>query len=168
MNQQRATLPTFGETVPGEGGRLGAIMRGALVGKVRQPDYAIIVPDLSAELMVWGEYGKAIAGANSLTDGLANTHAMLQAKCPPALHIATLATTDGHKDLYLPARAEYWALRANVPELFDKTWHWTSTQHSSSNAFVQVFEDGYSIWSGKDLTYRVRPVRRIPLQHFTA
>lgn len=40
-NRRRPTLPTFGEVVPGEGGRLGAIMRGALVKQneriLRQP-----------------------------------------------------------------------------------------------------------------------------------
>jgi hypothetical protein len=163
---QRPTLPTFGEVVPGEGGRLGAIMRGPVVGGIRQPDYAIIVPDLPAKALTWGKRGQDIAGAKSQTDGLANTAAMLAAKCPPALHIATLKTADGHADLYLPARAELQALYANVPELFDKAWHWSSTQGSSSLAFSQTFDDGWSYWSLKVSDYRVRAVRRIPLQHF--
>lgn len=162
------TLPTFGEVVPGEGGRLGAIMRGNVVDGVRQPDYAIIVPDLKGVDLAWGERGKEIPGANSLTDGQANTAAMLAAKCPPALHIASLKTSEGHTDLYLPARAELWALRANVPELFDKAWHWSSTQNSGYDAFVQSFEYGYSGWDIKVSDDRVRAVRRIPLQHFPA
>ena len=168
MKQQtkRPTLPTFGEVIPGEGGRLGAIMRGPVVSGIRQPDYAIIVPDLPAKAIAWGKRGQDVAGAQSQTDGLANTAAMLAAKCPPVLHIATLKTADGHADLYLPARAELQALYANVPELFDKAWHWTSTQTSSSTAFVQSFEDGGSGWGLKDGDYRVRAVRRIPLQHF--
>lgn len=166
-NRRRHTLPTFGEVVPGAGGRLGAIMRGALVGKVRQPDYAIIVPDLPTVSLQWGEYGKEVPNCNSLTDGLANTQAMLAAKCPPALHIADLNAKHEHKDLYLPARGELWALRANVPELFEKGWHWSSTQDSSNHAFIQDFEYGLSYWYFKDTTYRVRPVRRIQLQHFT-
>lgn len=164
--EQRPTLPTFGEIVPGEGGRLGAIMRGHIVDGVREPDYAIIVPDLPATEMQWGKYGTEIKGAGSLTDGLRNTKAMLAAKCPPALHIAKLATTEGHTDLYLPSRAELWALRANVPELFDKTWHWSSTQGSANGAFAQSFESGGSRWLNKGYAFRVRAVRRIPLQHF--
>ena len=166
QHSQRPTLPTFGEVVPGEGGRLGAIMRGPVVGRIRQPDYAIIVPDLPAVVLPWGQRGQDVAGAKSLTDGLANTAAMLAAKCPPALHIATLKTADGHADLYLPARAELQALYANVPELFDKAWHWSSTQDGSSLAFDQSFDDGWSGWSNKDDELLVRPVRRIPLQHF--
>jgi hypothetical protein len=164
--KQQPTLPTFGELVPGEGGRLGAIMRGALIDGVRQPDYAIIVPDLPTVTMHWGK-DVEVAGANSLTDGLTNTQDMLAAKCPAALHIAKL-TADGHADLYLPARAEYWALRGNVPELFEKGWHWTSTQYSRSNAFVQDFEDGGSGWYTKGNEHRVRAVRRIQLYHFNA
>lgn len=165
---QRPTLPTFGEVVPGEGGRLGAIMRGNVVDGVRQPDYAIIVPDLPGINLPWGQRGQDVTGATSLTDGLANTATMLAAKCPPALHIAKLKTSEGHTDLYLPARAELWAMRANVPELFDKAWHWSSTQLSGFGAFVQSFEDGISGWISKDDDCRVRAVRRIPLQHFPA
>ena len=163
MNQQ-PTLPSFGEIVPGEGGRLGGIMRGALIDGVRQADYALIVPDLPAVRLKWGS-ATEIKGASSLTDGLANTAAMLEANCPPAIHVATLKTAEGHTDLYLPARSEMWALRANVPELFDKDWHWTSTQNSRSSAFVQYFEFGYSDWSHKGDDFLVRAVRRIPLYH---
>ena len=134
-----------------------------------QPDYAIIVPDLPTVSLQWGEYGEEVPNCNSLTDGLANTQAMLAAKCRPALHIADLSEKREHKDLYLPARGELWALRANVPELFEKGWHWSSTQYSSYYAFIQDFEDGDSLsfWLLKDNTCRVRPVRRIQLQHFT-
>lgn len=166
MKQQpQRTLPTFGEVVPGEGGRLGAIMRGSVVDGVIQPDYAIIVPDLPGVDLEWGKRGQEVPGAASLTDGLSNTAAMLAAKCKPALHIAKLKTTEGHTDLYLPARAELWALRANVPELFEKTWHWSSTQLSASLAFVQGFDVGFSYWGSKDYDDRVRAVRRIPLYH---
>lgn len=163
--KQRPTLPTFGEIVPGEGGRLGAIMRGSLIDGVRQPDYAIIVPDLASIELSWGTRGVTVKNADSMTDGQFNTLAMLIAKCPPAMHIAELKA-EGHEDLYLPARAELQALWANVPELFEKAWHWSSTQGSSSTAFVQVFEYGGSTWFLKGNVYRVRAVRRIPLQHF--
>lgn len=162
--KQQPTLPSFGEIVPGEGGRLGGIMRGALINGVRQPDYALIVPDLPAVRLTWSK-DTEIKGASSLTDGLANTAAMLEANCPPAIHIATLKTREGHTDLYLPARGEMWALRSNVPELFDKGWHWTSTQSGRDCAFVQDFEDGSSLWGVKVSDFLVRPVRRVPLYH---
>jgi hypothetical protein len=71
---------------------------------------------------------------------------------------------DGHKDYYLPARAELWAARANAPELFDKAWHWSSTQDSRNDAFVQGFEHGSSDWTYKGGEHRVRAFRRIPLE----
>ncbi len=166
--KRQPTLPTFGEIVPGEGGRLGAIMRGHVINGVREPDYALIVPDLPSATLQWGTRGVEIEGAKSLTDGLRNTAQMLAAGCPPALHTAGLATSEGHTDLYLPARGELWALRANVPELFEKEWHWSSTQLGRLIAFAQDFEDGYSSWGSKDYELRVRAVRRIPLQHFNA
>lgn len=161
------TLPTFGAIVPGEGGHLAGIMRGPVVNGERQPDYALIVATTPAVLLPWGEYGKEVAGAGSLTDGLANTQAMLKAKCPPALHVAGIEI-EGHKDYYLPARAELWAARANVPELFDKAFHWSSTQSSRYDAFVRGFEGGSSYWGSKDYACRVRAFRRIPLYHFPA
>lgn len=158
------TLPTFGEIVPGEGGRLGAIMRGTLVNGVRQPDYAVILADTEAPTLAWGEYGKRVEGADSLTDGQTNTAAMLKAGSQAAKHVAAL-NIDGHADWYIPARGELWALRANVPELFAKEWHWSSTQYSADLAFVQDFENGTSSWDLKVSEYRVRAVRRIQLQH---
>lgn len=170
MQQKMKTLPTFGEAPHGEGGLLGAIMRGALVDGVRQPDYAVIVS--TAELgdvgkKRWGEYGRDVPSATSLTDGLTNTIAMAAAKCPAALAVHKLKVA-GHSDWYIPSRAEMWALRANVPELFPKEIHWTSTQGDSDYAFAQDFAHGGSNWSGKDSEFRVRAVRRIQLQHFNA
>lgn len=167
--QPHPTLPTFGAIVPGEGGRLGAIMRGALVDGQREPDYALIVPtnpDCDMDPMPWGKYGQDVPGANSLTDGWRNTLAMLAAKCPPAQRLKDLEA-EGHRDLYIPGRAELWALRANVPELLvDKTIYWSSTQGSRNNAFCQSFDGGASLWYGKGNEFRVLALRRIPLQHF--
>lgn len=165
MSKKQPTLPTFGALVPGAGGRLAGIMRGNMVGTMRQPDYALIVADMDDVPLQWGAYGTDVMGANSLTDGVINTLAMIAAKCPAALHVKKMKL-GGFKDWYLPARAEMWAARANVPELFSKNWHWTSTQGSSYYAFVQGFEGGYSYWDSKGSERRVRAFRRIPLQHF--
>lgn len=164
------TQPTFGEPVPGEGGRLVAIMRGALVNSERQPDYALILAEpTKGDLgqLAWGRYGLNVPNADSLTDGLSNTRAMCAAGCTLALKLQKL-TIEGHKDWYLASRAEYWAARANTPELFAKEWHWTSTQLSALIAFVQDFETGLSHWHDKVSSHRVRAFRRIPLYHFNA
>lgn len=170
MRKQQPTLPTFGAIVQGEGGRLGAIMRGNTVGGVREPDYAVIVSDhKDANLgrMKWGLREQDVPGASSLTDGLANTIAMAKAGSAAGLQIVGLVIGK-HADFYIPSRGEMWALRANVPELFAKEWHWTSTQNSRLSAFSQDFENGDSYWDGKGHDYRVRAVRRIQLHHFDA
>lgn len=169
MNQQ-PTLPSFGEIVPGEGGRLGAIMRGEMVDGVRLPDYAVIVPDAKGTQIAkaaYGCYGVDIAGTGSLLDGLANTRAMAAAGSDTAKKVLDMKV-NGHADLYIPSRGEMWALRANVPELFEKEYHWTSTQGGRYYAYVQYVAYGYSGWGTKGNDYRVRAVRRIQLHHVSA
>ena len=48
-----------------------------IVGDAREPDYALISAPVPAIILPWGEYGKDVPGATSLTDGLRNTAAML-------------------------------------------------------------------------------------------
>jgi hypothetical protein len=48
----------------------------------------------------------------------------------------------------------------NVPEAFDASWHWSSTHYSRLNAWIQDFVDGFTDFSNKDDTGRVRAVRR--------
>ncbi|MFS9605595.1 hypothetical protein, partial [Klebsiella pneumoniae] len=67
---------------------------------------------------------------------------------------------EGHSDFYLPAIIELALCIANVPELFEKEWHWSSSQRSANNAFYMVFDDGGQLYSAKNYELRVRPVRR--------
>jgi hypothetical protein len=46
------------------------------------------------------------------------------------------------------------------PEAFDPIWYWSSTQHSSPNAWCQDFEDGGTSVTHKDFKLAVRAVRR--------
>jgi hypothetical protein len=168
--KRQPTLPTFGEIVPGAGGRLGAIMRGALVNGVREPDYAVIVPDDKAPDLGKMQVGQVRPGRRRRRepDRRPRQHrAMAKAGCAAALKGRGPAHRRARRLLH-PGRAEYWALRANVPELFAKEWHWTSTQGSRYSAFVQDFEHGDSGWTARTASYRVRAVRRIQLQHFDA
>ena len=164
------TLPAFGAIIPGQGGRLAAIMRGPVVGGAELPPYALLVSDQSTEIerVTWGKYGEEIAGAGSRVDGRANTAGMLAAKCPAAVK-ACAVQADGHKDFYVPSLGELNAAAANVPELFDaKGVYWTSTQGSRDGAFVQDFQYGFSDWYGKVFKFRVRAVRQIPLELLSA
>lgn len=169
MRKLHDTLPPFGELVPGAGGRLGAIMRGELVGGIRLPDYALIVPDTKTAnlgLMAWGKRGQNVQGAASRIDGLANTRAMAAAGCLPAKKIMAL-TIEGHSDWYIGSRGEMRACEINVPELFEDGYHWTSTEDVAAYAFAQNFRYGDSYWYGKGNEFRVRAFRRIQLYHFT-
>ncbi|MCY1383005.1 hypothetical protein D9M69_710880 [compost metagenome] len=49
---------------------------------------------------------------------------------------------------------------ANVPELFSKAYHWSSTQFSAHDAYLMGFVDGWQGSFGKDYGRPVRPVRR--------
>ncbi|MEG1202966.1 MAG: DUF1566 domain-containing protein, partial [Comamonas sp.] len=107
------TLPVFGSVIEGQGGRLGAIMRGAAADGSQ--DYALIVPDAEGaeiESIVWSKDWVKIKGADSKTDGTANTAAMAAADLELGKRIATLNLHD-HQDWYLPAMAELQALHAN-------------------------------------------------------
>ncbi|HET9678962.1 MAG TPA: DUF1566 domain-containing protein, partial [Gammaproteobacteria bacterium] len=69
-------------------------------------------------------------------------------------------TVDGHSDLYLPARRENALLYTNLPELFEKCWHWSSTQYSADDAWGQGFGNGGQNGIHKYYECRVRAVRR--------
>lgn len=49
---------------------------------------------------------------------------------------------------------------------FEPNWHWTGTQHSRHDAFVQDFEYGSSSFGNKDFEHRVRAFRGLALQTF--
>jgi len=105
--------------------------------------------------MVWGEYGQDVPDAQSRFDGLANTLAMAEA----GSKLAQLIRTKG--DCYLPSQAEITLCAATIPHAFKDGYHWTSTQLSRHDAFVQDFENGGSYWDLKDDEFRAVAVRRI-------
>lgn len=161
----------FGAVIPGQGGRLAAIMRGPVRDGIELPPEALIIGEQAVaefQRIRWGKYGQDVKGATSRTDGRANTAAMLAAECPAALKVREL-TIEGHNDYFLAALGELNAAAANVPELFDpEATYWTSTQVSALNAFAQVFEYGYSFWHNKDYVHRVRAFRRVQLDALNA
>lgn len=161
------TLPLFGALLATHGGHFGAILRGAAADG--SEDFALIVAEQSAEIedATWADEYKTIEGADSKTDGPANTAAMASAGLQLAQRIKAL-DLGGHTDWYLPAAAELRALSATVPELFnEKDYYWSSTQFSRSTAWCQFFEYGLSFAHGKDYECRARPVRRVQLQNLS-
>lgn len=165
------TPPALGEYWPGQGGVYGGILP-AFDG---HPARHLIFSDVDApEDLTWGLYGKAIEGAASRTDGRANTAALLAAKATqglafPAAEWAAQHSADGNEDFHLPSQAELFMALLYAPQIFDKRpLYWSSTQYSPGSAFAQDFERGSSGWYLKGTDWRVRAVRWIPLQPFSA
>lgn len=161
--------PLIGQHWPEQGGILGAILPGPVVDGVQQPDIAVIVPTgPEAEFIdvCYGTYGTKIDGADSHTDGTANTLAMIAAGSVLAQRVAATQIA-GFGDWILPAIGQLRVLSATVPHLFDKdSWYVSSTQFSAHDAWMQDFDDGGSGWGGKGDGCRARPVRLVQLQNF--
>ncbi|KPM66100.1 hypothetical protein HB4184_03685 [Pseudomonas putida] len=153
-----AGVPALGSYWPGQGGYNAGLVR----GEDGAPDYYLIVPQLTEQLSAaWGGYGEEVEGASSASDGLANTRALLaDSNEHPAAKLASEFTADGHNDFYLPARRELQLAEANVPELFEKAYHWSSSQRSAYYAYFMGFEDGWLNDFRKSVEFLVRPVRR--------
>ena len=154
-----ALVPQIGQPWPGQGGIYAGRARGE-----GGCDYHLIVslPALGTHPEIaWGAAGEDEHCACSEWDGAANTRALAASsnKHPAATWAADLEI-EGHTDWYLPARRELALCYATVPELFEKKWHWSSTQYSPTGAWVQGFDDGLQYGDRKVLTCRARAVRR--------
>ncbi|WP_286775806.1 MULTISPECIES: DUF1566 domain-containing protein [unclassified Pseudomonas] len=153
-----AGVPALGSYWPEQGGYNAGLVR----GEDGAPDYYLIVPLLTEQLRAaWGGYGEEVEGATSASDGLANTLALLaDSNEHPAAKLASEFTADGHNDFYLPARRELQVSEANVPELFEKAYHWSSSQRSAYYAYGVYFEGGWLDYDRMNSEFLVRPVRR--------
>ncbi|HDS0930582.1 TPA: DUF1566 domain-containing protein [Pseudomonas putida] len=151
-------VPYLGSYWPEQGGYNAGLVR----GEDGAPDYYLIVPLLNEQLRAtWGGSGEEVEGATSASDGLANTRALLaDSNEHPAAKLASEFIADGHADFYLPARRELQLAEANVPELFEKTYHWSSSQRSADNAYSMDFEAGWLFLNRKLNEFLIRPVRR--------
>ena len=154
-------IPAIGEYWPGQGGVNAGLMR----GENGTPDYWLIVPTdeaVKGKKLAYGGYEVDEPEAASRFDGLANTLHLVEGSGQnhPAAQWCDGLTIEGHGDLYLPAINELAICMANVPELFDKEWHLSSTQRSANNALFMTFADGTQDHGVKSLELRVRPVRR--------
>ena len=154
--------PAIGTFWAGQGGVYIGVMR----GDDGQPDYHLIVPTDAAVLgkkLAYGGYEVDEQEASSRRDGLTNTLHLVKgsSEIHPAAKWCDELVIDGHHDLYLPAISELALCMTNAPELFEKEWHWSSSQRSAHYAFVMTFGDGNQTITAKSLELRVRPVRRL-------
>lgn len=157
----QSAIPAIGKYWVGQGGVYAGMMR----GEDGQPDYPLIVPIHESVLnhkAAYGGYEVDEPEAGNLRDGLANTTHLVygSGQNHPAAEWCESLEVEGHLDLYLPSIGELALIRANVPELFDKVWHLSSSQRSADIAFYMSFGVGYQGLSAKYDEFRVRPVRR--------
>ncbi|NWD49059.1 hypothetical protein [Pseudomonas gingeri] len=119
----------------------------------------VLLPDeLSG---VYGEYGQSIPGANSYSDGEANTRAMAEAG-------SVIAAKAMELDAFIPSCLEGQLLMAakayGLITLRDDRFHWLSTQRSAHDAYGMDFEDGWLHYYAKNHERLARPVRSLPIQ----
>lgn len=109
----------------------------------------------------WGEYGVEIKGADSYSDGEANTRAMAEAGSVIAVKALEL-------DGFIPSCLEGQLLMAAKADglvvLSEERFHWLSTQRSANYAYIMDFEVGWLSLSGKIYERLARPVRSLPIQ----
>ena len=158
------TPPRIGTEWPGEGGIYAGIIRGA----AGRPDYHLIVPTADDAAVEEVKFGRDtdVPSATSDYDGRANTIALVNAGGFPAAEWAHSLAIGPHSDFYLPARHELRLMWLNVPELFEKAWHWSSTQYAAYpyDAWGQDFDDGGQGNFHKSYAGRARAVRRLTIQ----
>lgn len=145
--------------------------------------YKLIVADVSADITGansrWKTSNTDTPGTDHLTDGVANTSAMIAAGIE--LHPAAAHCIDhrggGNADWYMPAKDELNVIYQNLdygrpncppdflsggPQAFTNAWYWASTQYSSDLGWSQLFGGGNQGSNSKPgSNRRVRPVRRL-------
>lgn len=152
-------VPRLGDFWPEQAG----IRYGEMRGENGEPDYDLILPTDQRAIfkkVAWGVSGKAVPGADSDRDGMANTIAMAEADSELAQKILDIKI-GGHKDFFLMARHHARLGYLNVPELIGPEPCWTSTQYSADNAWCQGFDDGHQYTNGKDGELSAFAVRRV-------
>jgi hypothetical protein len=111
--------------------------------------------------------GGIYAGITRGDDGQPDTHLFLLSDLP-ADKLKWSAAVDWAAGLgggaSLPTRAESALLYANLKTEIDSTeWHWTGTQYSDRNAWLQLFGNGNQDNGLKSYEGRCRAVRRLVL-----
>ena len=119
----------------------------------------ILLPDeLSGP---WGEYGVEIKGADSYSDGEANTRAMAETGSVIAIKALEL-------DGFIPSCLEGQLLMAakadGLVALNEERFHWLSTQRSANRAYFMDFGAGWLGHDGKLHERLARPVRSLIIQ----
>lgn len=143
-------LPAIGQ--PYGGGFVTGITRDPDTGK----SYLNITAGAEHELVgAWGKYGEKIEGADSFTDGRANTEAMAAAGSEIAQKVLALRI-DGHDDWAIPARDQQELQYRNKKPTSETNYCWGRdgdnpnsipagklyTEESPTQTSVEAFREG--------------------------
>ena len=181
-------LSPFGELAvhlsPAELRELGASLLSASVDIETHPHPSAAAPvraETAAALtpppvgQPWPEQGGLYAGIVRSEDGGPDQHLILAAALPAerltwqgAIDWAKTVTVDAHADFSLPTRRESAALYATFFDEVGTGWHWTSTQPSRGDAWIQGFGGGSQGIIGKSYDGRARAVRRFNVQSLSS
>lgn len=156
--------PSIGAYWKGQGGFYAGVM----------PDYegnrprVLIVAEDEAVDVPWGGVGSTEEGARANDDGAANTRNLVECrKTTHGHHAARFASgyeKDGHRDFYLPSRAELDVAYVTMRDAFDPNdWYWSSTEQSSTLAWGRNFGEVDLDRLFKHMPARARPVRSMPI-----
>lgn len=157
---------------------------GFYAGNIKSDEqwYKLIVADKGAETATrWKTTANSTPNTDHLTDGVANTSAMVAAgiELHPAASHCIEHRGGGNADWYMPAKNElnviYQNLGPRLPncpahfqsggaQAFSTSSYWSSTEHNVlARGWVQYFSNGNPDSTLKtSASPRVRPVRRIP------
>ena len=125
-----------------------------------EPAAAIAIPAIGSRIR-----GGIYAGLSRGEDGAPDAHIILLDDVPSEkLNWAdAVKWAEGPGNgARLPTRFESALLYANVrDQLVTDEWHWTGTQYSAGNAWMQNFGNGTQSYYDKNDTGRARAVRRL-------
>jgi len=114
----------------------------------------------------WGCYETTIGGTGTgIGTGAANTAAIVAECSEPgiAARICNGMVLNGYNDWFLPSKDEldlmYENLKLNGIGGFASAYYWSSSEYSSSTAWLQHFGSGFQYGNSKSFTYYVRAVR---------
>jgi hypothetical protein len=120
----------------------------------------------------WGSFTYFEGTGTAIGTGQTNTNAIITAlsglgETGKAAQFSVDYSVNEYDDWFLPSKDELNLMYNNLAKQgmggFSTSWYWSSSEHSASYAWSQIFSDDYQDYWAKSNTYSVRPVRAFPL-----